>query len=311
MTGEPMHTALRAAVRELGTELTPSVYRETVKLLAPLLPADLADGVDVRRDLAYGPHERHRLDVFGADPGARRTVLVYVHGGGFVGGAKKLPRTPFYDNIGLWAARGGYLGVTMNYRLAPEAPWPAGSADLARAVEWIGARAAEFGGDPGRIVLMGQSAGATHVAGYLAGHHLSTADDTAVAGHTDGVPEQGAGHGVIGAVLSSCLYDAATAADNLFQRAYFGADRATWSRCSALRGLVASDVPLLMTVSEFDELDFQRQAALLVAAWSEHHGTYPPLERLWGHNHLTSVLQLGSPDDTLGPLLRRFIETLP
>ncbi|WP_344732146.1 alpha/beta hydrolase [Nocardioides fonticola] len=288
---------MRAAIATLGPDLNPRMYRATLALLEPL--ASPPGPGEVRRDLAYGPDRHHRLNVFGArddaDPTPARPVLVFVHGGGFVGGSTTLGETPFYDNIGWWAVRSGLLGITMTYRLAPEAAWPAGSEDVARAIAWVRAEAASLGGDPDRIVLLGQSAGAVHVAGYLAG-------------------QAGEAPQVAGAVLSSCLYDVGTAVDNPLQRAYLGPDPTTWARASALEGLLATDVPLLLTVSEFDEPDFQRQALGLVAAWGARRGTYPPLERLAGHNHLSPVLSLGAEPgsgiDTLGPLVADFVAGL-
>ncbi|HEY6453803.1 MAG TPA: nuclear transport factor 2 family protein [Steroidobacteraceae bacterium] len=56
--------------------------------------------------------------------GARRPVVVFVDGGGFTGGSKHVPGSPFYDNIGRWAAAHNLLGVTANYRLALVRTWP-------------------------------------------------------------------------------------------------------------------------------------------------------------------------------------------
>ena len=98
----------------------------------------------------------------------RAPVLVFVHGGGFVMGDKGAPDAPFYNNVGLWAARSGCIGVTMTYRLAPAAPWPAGSEDVGAAVQFLHEAVERWGGDPKSIFLMGQSAGAVHVAGYVA-----------------------------------------------------------------------------------------------------------------------------------------------
>ena len=55
----------------------------------------------------------------------------------------------------------------VEYRLAPQFPWPAGNEDLAAAVRLVVDKAADFGADPNRIYLMGHSAGATHVASYV------------------------------------------------------------------------------------------------------------------------------------------------
>ncbi len=218
-------------------------------------------------------------------------MLVFVHGGGFVMGDKSLPGTPFYDNVGRWAASHGIVGVTMTYRLAPAHPWPAGAEDVGLAVRWLAEHAAEHGGDPARIFVMGQSAGAVHTASYLAFPRF----------HGDRGP------GIAGGLLISGLYDIAKADRNDFQKAYFGADDAAYAECSSLPGLLRTDVPLLLSVSEFDAGDFQRQAAQFVGAHVETRGSYPRMLYLAGQNHLSSVLQIGLPHDNLGPEVLGFI----
>jgi para-nitrobenzyl esterase len=101
---------------------------------------------------------------------ARRPVLVWVHGGGFTTGSGSLS---FYDGAAL-SARGDVVLVTLNYRLGalgflhlPEllreeggAPANFGLLDQIQALEWVRDNAPAFGGDPDRVTLFGQSAGA-------------------------------------------------------------------------------------------------------------------------------------------------------
>lgn len=281
----PATNDLRAQIRGLGYELTPAQIEASIALMAPFAPKPGPD-VEVHRDLAYGPDPRHRLDVFAPAAGATRaTVLVFVHGGGFVRGDKGAPDAPFYNNVGLWAARSGCIGVTITYRLAPAAPWPAGSEDVGAAVRFLRNAIERWGGDPNRIFLMGQSAGAVHVAGYVANPPLNIA----------------------GAIMLSGLYDVVRAQRNPFQAAYYGEDPSRFSEQSTLGKLAATTLPCLYTVSEFDPPDFQRQAAWLVEAHTARQGRWPRVIQLPGHNHLSSVLQIGSALDTLGPELLRFI----
>src|SRR5690606_36201390 len=126
-----MPADVAAALRQIGPVVDGA---RTTPLYAPLHAGRSHATVQVRRDLAYGPDPRHRADVFterGAS-GAARPLLVFSYGGGFRGGAKSSPDTPFYDNIGYWAAENGMVGVTINYRLAPEFTYPAGAEDIAR-----------------------------------------------------------------------------------------------------------------------------------------------------------------------------------
>jgi acetyl esterase/lipase len=96
-----------------------------------------------------------------------RPVLMFVHGGGYTRGNKRPPGSAFYDNIMVFAARHGMVGVNVEYRLAPEFPWPAGPEDMGAAVRFVGDKIASYGGDPNRVFLMGHSAGAGHVAAYV------------------------------------------------------------------------------------------------------------------------------------------------
>jgi acetyl esterase/lipase len=121
-------------------------------------------------DLAFGENPRQRLDVYspprardGADRGARhRPIIVFWYGGSWERGRKEQ-----YRFVGAALAQAGYVAVLPDYRLYPEARFPAFMDDAAAALAWVVAHAAEFGGDPARIFLAGHSAGA-QIAGLLA-----------------------------------------------------------------------------------------------------------------------------------------------
>ncbi|RYI78789.1 MAG: alpha/beta hydrolase, partial [Acetobacteraceae bacterium] len=84
-------------------------------------------------------------------------VLVYFHGGGFVAG-----NLASHDGLcRLFTAEGGFKVIAVDYRLAPEHPYPAAMDDAWAALQWIEANAAELGVDAGRIAVGGDSAGGT------------------------------------------------------------------------------------------------------------------------------------------------------
>jgi len=206
-------------------------------------------------------------------------------------GDKGAPGAPFYNNIGAWAQREGLVGVTINYRLAPEVKWPAGREDTIAAICHVADHAAEYGIDPERIILMGHSAGANHVA--------------------DTVAAPGAAKGKFaGAVISAGFYDLAIAAPDPFKPQYLGEDPGEWPAKSSLSGLVASGTPCLFLVGGRDFSECQRQALALAKSWMEANGGWPNLHVLAGHNHITDVRQIGSPIDSAGPLVRDFIAGL-
>jgi acetyl esterase len=131
--------------------------------LARLHPSSKPDrhGVEVVRDVAYGRHGKreHLLDVY--LPRAHkepRPVILYVHGGGF-----RILSKDSHWVMGLGFARRGYVVFVVNYRLAPRFPFPAALEDCADAYAWVVENAGRYGGDPTRLVLAGESAGANLV----------------------------------------------------------------------------------------------------------------------------------------------------
>jgi triacylglycerol lipase len=277
----------------LGPELTPEMLQGTTALMASIAaPRDPA--VEVIRDQYYGRDARNRLDIFRRGQPGGALVVVYVHGGGFVMGDKTRAGSPFYDNVGQWAAQQGWIGVTLTYRLAPQHRWPSGPEDMADAVHWLRAHIGTFGGDPDRIVLMGQSAGGAHVAAYVGLERF----------HAGGSP------GIAGAVLISGIYDATTNPPDQYNNAYYGDDPGARREARCIAGLTRSSVPLLFTASEFDPREFQDQTAQLAREWREQKGRDPPLEILAGHNHLSPAQSLGWARSQLATRLMDFVAVL-
>ena len=286
-----------ADLRSLGTAITAEMIGATLACFAALHARGIPRGITVTRDARYGPAERNRLDLFVPEGqgAATRAVLLFVHGGGFVQGDKTTPGSPFYDNVGLLAARHDVIGATMTYRLAPQHPWPAGSDDVSAAVRWLRENVATHGGDPQRLFVMGQSAGAAHVAGYIAREHSAGASEWNPAG----------------AVLVSGLYDIDTMDKNPFFHAYHGNDPEAYAGRSFLRPLARTRVPLMAITAELDPPDFLRQGVKLLEASVEERQQYPRFLHLMGHNHLSTVLNLGTANDPFSAQLLDFIKRSP
>jgi len=284
-----------AKLQAIGPVLNPKMIQDTFDLYVPRVPK-AAPGVSSLEDLPYGPDERHRLDVFApaARPGRPMPVVLFVPGGGYVGGAKSREGVPFYQNVGVFFAKNGVVAVTMNYRLAPKATWPAGGEDVAAALGWIRKNIGEYGGDPSRIFLFGQSAGGTHVAHYVFDERLQ--------------PPKGA-DGVAGAILQSAVLDPAGGPAGPNVEAYFG-PRAGWAGRGLLDKLEGRKIPVFIVYAELDPQPFRDQAALLYAGLAKRDGTPPPMLDLKGHNHISEIAHLGSADDTaLGQALLEFIRS--
>ncbi len=132
-------------------------------LAAPATAQEQAPGVKVLKDLAYGPDERQRLDLYLPEPGAGpRPLVVCIHGGGWAGGDKAR-----YQWLGEAFAKKGFAAASVTYRFAPKHRSPAAMEDVQRAVRWLRKNAAEHGIDPARFGAIGGSAGG-HLAAWLA-----------------------------------------------------------------------------------------------------------------------------------------------
>jgi len=117
-------------------------------------------GVKFLPDLAYREgNKMWKLDLAlpEAKAGAPRPAIVFIHGGGWRSGDKRLG---YFLQGALDYAAKGYVCATINYRLTDEAPFPACVEDVRCAVRWLRAHASDYGLDPHRIGGYGNSAGA-------------------------------------------------------------------------------------------------------------------------------------------------------
>ncbi|MBI5082982.1 MAG: alpha/beta hydrolase [Acidobacteria bacterium] len=132
-----------------------SILLPCALLLSSAAPAQTAPRVEY--DIAYAEprNERQLLDLYAPPTGSNLPVVVWMHGGGWVtGGKNAVGRKPaaFVEN--------GFIFVPVNYRFVPHVTMDVIVRDVARAVGWVHANVARYGGDPGQIFLMGHSAGA-------------------------------------------------------------------------------------------------------------------------------------------------------
>lgn len=115
-----------------------------------------------RRSERYGDLPRQDLDVY-LPPHARDApILVMVHGGGWKEGDKAEPHV-VVNKIKHWLPQ-GFILVSVNYRLVPDAMAYEQAEDVAKALKWVQQNARSWGGRADKIILMGHSAGAHLVA---------------------------------------------------------------------------------------------------------------------------------------------------
>ncbi|MDF2440418.1 MAG: hypothetical protein JWN98_1402 [Abditibacteriota bacterium] len=128
----------------------------------------LEDGLRAYYDVVYGRagDETLRVDIFRPEPAEKVALkplpaVLFVHGGGWVGGNKNNLRS-----MAKALAKQGYVTFCPSYRLVtrPQNQWPAPLDDVQRCVRWVRANAATYGLDPKRVGALGASAGGHLVA---------------------------------------------------------------------------------------------------------------------------------------------------
>ena len=251
-------------------------------------------GVTVSLDLAYGSHPRQRLDLY--QPVAPNgDVVLFVHGGAFVRGDKTI-NAAMYGNVLAWFARQGVLGINVEYRLAPEATYPAGGEDVGAAVRWAAGHCARYGGNPARVFVLGHSAGGTHAATYAydpvlgqPGAHLAGLVLVSARVRADVLPENPNAPGV---------------------RAYFGGDAGLYEQRSPVTHAAASPLPVFIVNAEYENplLDlYGLELAQRIAAVRRHAPRYLRLTR---HNHVSIMAHFNTAEEFLGREILDFFSIL-
>ncbi len=285
--GMPLDVAVSLAA--FGHEFDGAIAQQTAALYAPQPRVYEPEEITVTKDLAYGQHERQRVDIYTRvrRPAEPVPAVVVFHGGGLIGGSRAATA-----NVAEYFASLGYVGVNGGYRLAPDAKWPEGARDVATAVTYLRDHVAEYGGDPRRIFVAGISTGALHAATYVFRPELVPADAARAAG----------------AILVSGPYTFDFDSAGRGELAYFGEDRSRWPSMVVNGNVSRTDVPVLMTTAEWDNARYTRAYAGLFYELATKHGVTPRYFQSLGHNHSSQLLSLGTRDQSVSAVIVDFIE---
>jgi acetyl esterase len=281
---------------EIGPRWSQSVaanVREVVSRYTPHLERAPKADVRVTRDIPYGDHPRQRLDVFATPDGTRKPVVLFVHGGAFVDGERDRS-AEVYSNVLYYFARHGCVGINIEYRLAPEHRFPAGTEDVGEALRWALAHIEAFGGAPDSIFLMGHSAGAAHVA--------SCAYDPRFR-HTSH-------RNVAGVMVISGRVRADNSEWNPNARkveAYYGTDASTYDDVSPVTHVAADSPPTFIAFAEYENPLIDVYCLELAYRLARTLRRAPPLMRMAGHNHTSIIAHVNTGEDRLGEGMRAFI----
>ncbi|KAI3327535.1 alpha/beta-hydrolase [Xylariaceae sp. AK1471] len=266
-----------------------------------LLKAKEADIRSVRREThSYGPNARHVLDVYLPDrqPSTTpKTVLVFLHGGGFFAGGRVNEAYVgglIFTNIGRYfTSKFGVTVVVPDYRLlAHGARYPSGGEDVKLVVDWVkGSLAGREGYETINLALLGNSAGGVHVATFLLDPAFEAArEEILIQGG-----EEAGGVRFQGVIFLGTPFHWADDHDEKI-REYLGEETVFENSPIGKLQAAGSDLRLpnmkvLILLSEFDPQLLFETAEEFKQMWQ---GEPVEIQVLKGHNHISPQLGLGT-----------------
>ena len=295
----PVHnipTEIASEIKDMGKVFNADVLDRTKKIYMPVLSEIDRSGIEITRDISYGSDARNILDVHFEDASETELpTVIFFHGGGYVQGHKNVDGDLLHGNIANFFVRNGMIGINATYRLAPDASWPDGASDVGNALDWARENITAYGGDPKKIFLLGQSAGAGHVSTYVLRKSMHPNDD---------------GPGCAGAILMSGVYgnNPKNAAPN--QIAYFGEPSDKYSEMAVLGNIDHGETPLMVSTAEYDPIDWERYSIELLLEMGSKFDWIPRYKQMSGHNHVSQVYSIGSGDNGVGPDIIDFIKKI-
>lgn len=225
------------------------------------LPAQAANKASVT--LGYGPAPEQIMDIYLPDENpVNAPVLVLVHGGAWMFGDKN-SKAVLRNKLAYWQPK-GFIVVTINYRLLPDADPLIQAQDVALALSYLQSRIKNWGGDPEKITLMGHSAGG----------HLAALISANPARYQKLKPWRAS------IILDSAAMDVPTIMINKHPRLYdqaFGGDRQLWTSASPMHQLNRHAVPMLLVCST--KRDNACTEAEAFAGAAKNLGTYTAITR--------------------------------
>jgi arylformamidase len=272
--------------------------------------AVLSDKTVLRADVAYGKDAKQRLDVYAPRGVADAPIVIFFHRGEWTKGDKsEVSYKPKFLN------EQGIVFVAANYRLSPAVTHPAHIKDVAAAVRWVYDHAAEFGGSPKKIVVIGHSAGCHLVTllaldpRYLAGVGLQPTDLRGVVAWSGGaydlVAKVKAG-GSYGPYVKQAFGDSEAAWRDASPIAHVG-DAKTPPFLFASCPATAERKPNKATAPAVKSGLTSQQAAEQLANLITNAKGRASVVVLKDRTHMTANHLLGAPDDKTGTILVNFV----
>ncbi|KAB8249599.1 Alpha/Beta hydrolase protein [Aspergillus flavus] len=277
----PLADVIQSFIAQFGNHWGPPVNaacEEYFESCHAALPEPLDPVYASQKNVKYGEHERHRLDIYWPQSIAKTERLPVV---------VKILRVQHM------------IGILGTYRLLPEARFPDGMDDVTSALRWIKANIHEYGGNVNGVFAIGQSAGGGHLAMALFSGRLQ---------QQNAMPT--------GVMLQSAalLYDLSQEQRRTSMIAYYAThdlDRIlAQSALGLFNELVTAETmmpALFVTVAEFDFQECLQGNQKFVRAFSKRMKYLPTYQVLPGHNHVSYCLSIGLQGDEVGPRIVEWV----
>lgn len=257
------------------------------------------------REGAAFVHEKQRLDLFlPATPSEGWPTLVFVHGGGWTTGDRKLGALGVrpIQNLARFYADRGFAVAVPSYRLQPDVDWRTQVEDVAGAVAWTRREVAARGGDPDAIFLGGHSAGA-HLSAWVGLAEAPLAAEGLDRASLCGlVLVSGAGY----ALDDEATYEAGSSPAYFEQRFGDPADP-DWAQTASIRHqLAATAPPALLLTAEGEGPTFERQSNVLYEGVAER-APGSRREVVDGQNHQRILIGMSLEGDPVSETVLSFL----
>jgi triacylglycerol lipase len=287
--GDPAANArAREGVVAIGRRWDETAFAETVALYTQVHRGVEWPGVLAPELVRYGTEPQQTFELYRPEQGFSEAgpAFLFLHGNGLGNADRVAPGSDglIYSHLGKLGAVAGGIGVSMNYRSPTgnsgndsAAVLQAGAENLRLVIEWLVEHIPAYGGDPGTIVVVANSEGATTTAAYLFNENW----------------QMSSGHGVAAAVLVSGRFGSFAPEIEELLIDYEG-----------------KRVPLALWTGEYDTAEVTDGIADLHELLCRKYDGCPWSELMLGHNHVSHVMSLGTADTSVMNSFIRFYHTV-
>jgi hypothetical protein len=310
--------SVMAANRAMGARID---LAAALRTYAPLQERPPYREVQITRDIAYGPNAHYRLDIFAPRPHPAHPVpvVIFATGGDFTRRIHAPHGSAFYDNVMLWVARHGMVGVNFDRRYFRGQPWQDGPEDMAAVIGWVQRAIGAYGGDPTRVIFLGHAFGGTQIVSYLAHRRYWCCLRSDVSG-----PRPEPGPGISALVLISAPLNLPPLTSLASPNGTAAAPAAPASAATApaarrnpaattnslfdpahpdLDGLNNLTLPVFIGEPQYDGAA-QRRSTIVLQQQLCRLGHCPTVRYFGGHNHLSVMFSFNTSDVSVsGPVL--------